>query len=245
MKKGTIVVLVCALVFTSCKLFRPNEIFLIEKDHPVANFKPLEKEYRLKPFDLFTLQIYTNDGIRLIETSTAQNQNNQNTLTYLIEFDGTAKLPTLGKTKLDGYTIREAETFLEQEFSKFYQKPFVKINVTNRRVIIFKSGSSSASVIPIQNENFTLIEALASCGGIDENAKAFKIKLIRGDLNSPEIYYYNIRTLRDMEKANFVLQANDIVYVETRPRYASRVLTEIAPYLSLMTTMLLVLNLLK
>lgn len=245
MKKGTIVILVCALVFTSCKLFRPNEIFLMEKDHPVTDFKPLEKEYKLKPYDLFTLQIYTNDGIRLIETSTAQNQNNQNTLTYLIEFDGTAKLPTLGKIKMDGYTIREAETFLEQEFSKFYQKPFVKINVTNRRVIIFKSGSSSATVLPVQNENFTLIEALASCGGLDENAKAFKIKLIRGNLNNPEIYYYNIRTLRDMEKANFVLQANDIVYVETRPRYASRVLTEIAPYLSLMTTMLLVLTLLK
>ena len=43
-----------------------------------------------------------------------------------------------------------------------------------------------------------------------------------------------------MSEANFLLKSNDIIYVEARPRYASRVLSEIAPYLALFTSALTV-----
>ena len=76
-------------------------------------------------------------------------------------------------------------------------------------------------------------------------SKAYKIKLIRGDLSNPEIYLFNLSNIKDLEKANLLLEANDIIYVETKPRYAARVLTEISPYLSLLTTVILITQLFK
>jgi hypothetical protein len=43
-----------------------------------------------------------------------------------------------------------------------------------------------------------------------------------------------------MKSANFLLQANDIIYVESRPKYASKVISEIAPYIGLLTSALFI-----
>jgi polysaccharide export outer membrane protein len=121
----------------------------------------------------------------------------------------------------------------------------VKINVTNKRIIVFTNGSSNGKVITLKNDNYTLIEALAESGGISDQTKSYKIKLLRGDLNNPDVFLFNLKKVSNMKDFNFILQANDIVYVEARPRYASKVLAEITPYLSLFSTALLIYSLFK
>ncbi len=240
MKKYLTFILI-TILFASCRVIDPSEMFQTEKKFKYSKFQPSEKEYIIQPFDKLNLRIYTNDGFRLIDVQTNAGNNNQNknAISYLVEYDGKVKVPTLGRIKVSGLTIREAEKLLEQKYSQYYKKPFVLINVTNRRVIIFSGGSSKGSVLPITNENFTLIEALAQAGGIDNFSKSYKIKLIRGDLNNPQVFLFNVSDLQDMKKANFLLQANDIIYVETRPRYSSKILAELTPYMSLLTTILL------
>ena len=240
MKKYLTFILI-SILFASCKVIDPSEMFQTEKNFKYSKFQASEKEYIIQPFDKLNLKIYTNNGFRLIDVQANASNNNQNknAISYLVEYDGKVKVPTLGRIKISGLTIREAEKLLEQKYSQYYKKPFVLINVTNRRVVIFSGGSSKGAVLPITNENFTLIEALAQAGGIDNFSKSYKIKLIRGDLNNPQVFLFNISDLKDMKNANFVLQANDIIYVETRPRYSSKILIELTPYLSLLTTILL------
>ena len=234
------------VLLSSCKVMQPNKMFQVPDDYQYSEFKSSKKEYIIQPFDKLSLQIYTNDGIRLVivEDNINNNQTNYG-LEYLVEYDGMIKVPVLGRVKIDGLTVKEAEKMLEVQYAKFYQKPFIKINVVNRRVIIFSGGSEKGAVIPLAEENFTLIEALAQSGGISDVSKAYKIKLIRGDLSNPEIYLFNLSNIKDLEKANLLLEANDIIYVETKPRYAARVLTEISPYLSLLTTVILITQLFK
>jgi polysaccharide export outer membrane protein len=219
-----------------------NEMFRTDTEFKYSEFKPSEKEYKIQPFDKLDVRIYSNDGFKLVDVSqtTMMQQGNLN---YLVEYDGKVKLPTLGRVELSGKTIREAESYLEEKYKEFFVDPFVVISVTNKRVIIFSGGASAGKVIPLNNENYTLIEAIAESGGISDFSKSHQIKLLRGDLNNPEIFLFNIRDLKDMKTANFLLQANDIIYVETRPKYASRILGEITPYLSLLTTALFVYSL--
>ena len=231
------------LSFASCRIIHPSVMFDTKENFEYSEFKPSEKEYKIKPFDKLSIQIFTNDGYRLVDVTSNISRQSQYLIPYLVEYDGTVKVPILGRIQISGFTIREAEKMLEENFSQNYQKPYVILNVTNRRVIVFSDGSSGGKVIPITNENFTLIEALAQSGGISNFSKAYKIKLIRGDLNNPEVFLFNISTLNDMKKTNFFLQANDIIYVETRPRYASKLLFEITPYISILTTILLVFGL--
>jgi polysaccharide export outer membrane protein len=210
-------------------------MFRTNPDYTFSDFKPSEKEYKLQPFDKLDVKVFSNDGYKLadvISNSATQNQ----PVTYLVEFDGQVKLPSLGRITLSGMTIREAETLLEKKFSELYVDPFVLITVTNKRVVVFNSGSTAGKVIPLDNENYTLIEALAQAGGINDFGQTHRIKLVRGDLNNPQIFLFNIRDIDDMKEANFVLQANDIIYVEARTKYASKLLSELSPYISLMTS---------
>lgn len=221
-------------------------MFRTPSDYTYTDFKDLDKEYILKPFDKLNIIISTNDGANLINYKGGTTQNiQQNALTYLIEHDGLVKLPSLGRVEITGMTIREAEKNLEEKYSALYNDPYVKLTVTNRRVFIFTDGGMNGQVLTLEEENTTLIEAIASTGGLSLDSKAYRIKLIRGDLNKdPEVYIYNIYNLKGIEKANLLLQANDIIYVESRPRYVSKVLGEVTPYLTLLSTMLLIYGLL-
>ena len=75
---------------------------------------------------------------------------------------------------------------------------------------------------------------------MSDASKAYRIKILRGDIKNPKVYLYNISTLEDIRNSNLVLQSNDIIFVETRPKYIRRVLSEITPYVSLINTVLLV-----
>lgn len=227
----------------SCKVLYPNEMLKTESNYDFDDFEANQPEYVINLYDKLDVRVYTNNGLQLINTEQgggAAIQNNTTTIGYLVESDSTVKLPTIGRVKLAGRTIAAAETLLEDMYKQYYQQPFVKVNVTNRRVIIFRSGSSSGSVLSINNEKFTLLEALAQAGGIDDLSKAYRIKVLRGDLRNPKVYLYNISSIEDVKKSNLVLQSNDIIYVERRPKYVQRTISEIAPYVSLINTAMLI-----
>lgn len=224
------------LLLSSCKTLTSNRMFETTRNFEYSDFKASQKEYVIQPFDKLTLKIYSNKGERLIELK-GGSQNLTNTIAYNVEYDGLVKVPTIGRFKVGGMTIREAEKALEEEYVKYFKDPFVFVEVTNKRVIIFSGGSASGKVVNFSSDNFSLIEALAMSGGMSDVGKAYKIKLLRGDLNNPEIFNFNIRSMKDIKNINFQLQSNDIVYVEDKPRYASKTLRELTPYLTLFTSL--------
>lgn len=239
LNKHLIILLSTVLLLQGCKTLNPSVMFKTDKNYQFEDFTEEKEEYVIKPFDKIDLRVYTNDGIQLIDMQSSGARSVSTGSPYLVDHEGMLKAPTLGWVKISEMTIKEAEHMLENKYSQFYQKPFVLINVTNRRVVVFTAGSTNGHVLNIENEQFTLVEALAQAGGIDDFSKAYKIKLLRGDLNNPKIYIYNISSIEEMQKANMVLQANDIIYVEKRPRYASRTLTEVMPYVALINTFIL------
>jgi polysaccharide biosynthesis/export protein len=201
-------------------------------------------EYRISPNDEIDFRIFTNDGFKLVDLTTLNEggagnanaaRNTRISQQFNVEYDGVVKLPILGRVSVSGMTVREAERFLEQEYSSYYIKPFILMNVTNRRVMVFPGAPGDARVVPLNNNNITLIEALALSGGISRVGKANRIKLIRGDLNNPQIFLVDLSTVEGMRQADLVLQANDIIYVEPRLRITQGLVTEIAPVVSIVT----------
>ena len=245
-------ILFCLLIFlslTSCKYMRNTEMLLLEKDVQFSKFAEPSSEYIIVPFDLLSIQITTNDGFNYIGVGGGGNSNQssrgnqQGGMQYEVEFDGLIKLPILGRIKITGLTPRKAEEFLEKEYSKYYNKPFVQVKVTNRKIYIFQNRGAIASVVSMSSNNFTLIDAIAQTGGISDDSKSYSIKLIRGKLNEePLVYKYSVLKLSDLKNANLLLEANDIIYIDSKPRYIKKFLNELSPYLSLLTTVLLIIG---
>lgn len=236
--RNTLIFLLLAVLLTSCDKYLNQSLMLrTGKDYPYSEFTGFQgKEYRLAPNDRLNIRLFTNDGSGLINVSTASSATvgSGTTLAVKLESDGFAKLPLFGRTYLAGLTIRQAEMLIEDKFAEFYNNPFVLLEVSNKRVMIF--AGSNTSVVTLENDNTTLFEVLATSGGLPEDGKADKIKLIRGDLKNPEVYLIDLSTLVGMKNANLVMQANDIIYIETRKGYVRKILAEVAPYLAIITT---------
>ncbi len=241
--------IIVVIFFQSCRSLNPSIMLKTPKDFKYSTFpKVVGSEYRVAPNDVVTFNIYSNDGFKLIDLTTNTEtmiRRDNSGLKLKIDFDGTIKLPLLGHVFIQGMTVRELELFLEEKFSTFYNKPFVQVVVVNRRVTIFPGSAGSAKVVVLENENTTLFEALAIAGGISQSGKAYNVKLIRGDLKNPEVYLVDISTLEGVKQANMVLQANDIIYVEPKLKISNGIMTEIIPYLTFITTMVLFADFLK
>jgi polysaccharide biosynthesis/export protein len=233
---------------TSCQVLSPERMLRTPSDFEYSVFDEttIMPEYRLAPNDKLYFKVYTNDGERLVDPINPTTQQvREEQQSYTIEFDGKVKIPILGRVTLGGLTLREAELFLEKEFSSFYNRPFVQLRVTNNRVIVFPGGRGGASsVVYLENSNTTIFEALAMAGGIADG-KAHRVKLIRGDLSDPQVFLIDLSTLEGVRNADMVLQANDIIYVEPRERVPLRIMENVGPYLTLLSTALIIYSLFK
>lgn len=210
--------------------------------------KPTE-DYVIGPGDRFTFHFSTNNGERVLSSMTGINnadsyinKNNQLIQDYLVRRDGTAELPVIGLLKVQGYTTIKLEDTLTELLSKNYIDPFVQIKLSNQRIIIFP-GRGEAKVVYLSNVNTTLLEVIALAGGLSEDARANSIKLIRKNKNKREIYKIDLSTIQGLKQAEMIVQSNDYVYVDVKPRIASSVLTEVSPWLSILTSVLLIFTL--
>lgn len=212
----------------------------------------VDPQFKVQPNDFLTFRLFSNDGFKIVDiVSSGQNTRgggvgDRLNVTYLVEHDGYTKLPILGRVKLGGLTVRQAELYLEEKYVEFYNKPFVQLNVINRRVTIFPGDGGLAKVIPLQNNNTTILEVFGAAGGIPKRGNASKVKLIR---RNPEggrdVYFFDISVIEGLEWGDMVAQADDIIYIEPNPEIARELLYDLTPIITLLTTTVLVIGLIK
>ena len=70
--------------------------------------------------------------------------------------------------------------------------------------------------------NTTVIEVLARAGGIRARGRSKRIKLIRQDGEENLVFMMDLSTVEGLEAARTVVQANDIIYVESNPQIVLR-----------------------
>jgi polysaccharide export outer membrane protein len=253
-KKSLIWVALAFMGLSSCKLFYPNQMFK-QKDYQYFEFAQKQvDEYLIEPGDLLNLHVYSRDGFKLVDVlggsesnevgTTSENVILANTTNYLVDKEGFAKLPILGDYYVKGYSHHQLENELAQKYSSLFVNPFVLVKVVNRRVFVFK-GSLGGAVVDLNSAPTSLIEVLAKAGGLEKGLKAYKIKVIRGDMKNPEVRLIDLSTLEGLRSADLMMQPNDIVYVEDRKRVVRDALTETLPFFTGLTTLISFILLIK
>ena len=182
---------------------------------------------------------------------------------FLVQADGTVVLPLLSRIRLANLSLLQADSVLQLRYSEYYKEPFVTTRVSNNRVFVL--GAPGGQVIPLINDNMSLIEVLALAGGLDGGGggsgggngggfyryggKANTIRIIRGDLKNPRVQQIDLTTLNGMRRANLQMEPNDIIYVEPVHRPLQEALIDAAPVISLaslvLTTTYFVISLIK
>lgn len=223
-------------------------MFRTKRNYPFNDLSkvPPTREYKIGINDNIDIQVNPNKGAMLLEGSAGGNLvGGARTLTSIVEYDGTVKLPVLGRIQLKDLTQREAELLMEERYKEIFIDPYVKITINNKRVILFPGSAGSARVLTLTNQNTTLTEAIAMSGGVTGDAKANRIKLIRGNPEDPEVYLIDLSTIEGMKKGNIVLQGNDIIYIEPRNDYIINFTNRVGPYFGAISLFILIYGLVK
>jgi polysaccharide export outer membrane protein len=230
----------------SCRNLAPNRMFETPKDYAFAVDTPPQKDkyFIISPEDRVEMYIFSNDGFRLVDiTGMSSVQNDQSRVNYLVDRDSLVRLPIVGKVKLGGLTVAEAEKKLEEIYSKYYNDPYIVLKLINRYAIVFQGDGGQGHLVSLENDNVTLMEVLAQGGGVPELGKAYHIKILRGDLKNPLVYRVDLSTLDGLSNSPLRIQSNDIVYVEAVPNYRLRVINQITPILGIVSAVVLIINL--
>ncbi|HEY8402003.1 MAG TPA: polysaccharide biosynthesis/export family protein [Cytophagaceae bacterium] len=227
----------------SCKLYTQNRMFRTHQEYVVDSIQRLvenaEKRYVIQKDDYLQLKVYTNGGERVIDPDLELvkpiQQGQRLEHQYLVRENGYVKLPMVGDVYLEGYSLYQADSLLQIKYEAFYNTPFVVTTLVNRRVVVL--GPMGGKVVPLENPNMNVIEAIAIYGGITYEGKAYNIKLIRGDLKNPDVQIIDLSTIEGMRKANLRLLPNDIIYIEPGRRILSESVRDIAPVIGLLTNL--------
>ena len=236
------------IIAQSCGV-NSNLMLKTDKDYMFENNDSLNTnrlDYKIDINDILQLRFFTNDGIRILEVFTGENQvssgaaqvlNPNNSLNYIIRNDSLVNLPVIGETNLVGKTIRQAEIFLAEQYKGYYIDPFVQITVTNKRVVVFPGSGGEAKVLYLMNNNTTLMEVIALAGGIADRGRAKRVKLIRKDENGErKVYRINLATIDGLQYTDIIVQANDYIYIEPVSELGKEILKEVAPIVSLVSS---------
>lgn len=235
-----------------------NLMLKTDKNHVFDSIpKNIKTEYVISPNDLLQFKVFSNDGTRIVDISIGSDGdnnvgggatggnigfNNRTNLSFRVELDSFVRLPVLDTVKIAGYTIPEAEQLLEGLYSEFYVEPYVQLQVTNKRVIVFPGNGANASVIYLTNNNTTLMEVLALSGGIPERGRAARIKVIRKDeTGTRKMFMVDLSTaVNGLQYTDLLVQANDYIYVDPVPQYTREIIAEVSPIISILSSAILV-----
>ena len=235
------------LFLMSCRFLNPQVMFKTGKNYhfDTDTSQVGQTEYVISPGDRLEMHFYTIDGFKLVDVTSTVNSTEDHNISYLVEKDSLVKLPIIGHVMLAGLSLIEAEKLLEKTYTKYYINPFVQLKITNRHVYVFFADGGKGIAVNLSNDNTSLIEVLSLAGGLTEFSKAWRIKVIRGDLHNPTIRLINMSTIDGVMAANLSVRSNDIIYVEAVPNYSTKLFAQITPIIGILTSILLIFTLLR
>lgn len=166
----------------------------------------------------------TNSTLKSLQNSfgsggTQQNfANNQNS--YVIDNDGTLFFPLIGRVKLAGLTIQQAQNLLTKRTAKYVVNPQVSINIVSFRSqrILVMGEVNTPQLLALSDVPLTLASAIGLAGGINSTtANVEQVYVLRPTgRHTVTAYWIDLSSASAMVYAQyFNLHANDVVYVST------------------------------
>jgi len=182
-----------------------NEKQVEELDLKVKKFSNIydyQYQYILGPADIIS--------INLTDTDDIDNS-------YVIDPDGFIDLPFVGKAKIEGLVLDDAQNILKQILSEFYLNPDLQIDIEeyNSSKVYIVGAVRNQITINLDQKPIKLIEA-AIQANFNPNAadKVLGTKgFIRRDNKLFKINLNNAFTSTD-DKENFYLKKDDVIFID-------------------------------
>lgn len=250
-------VLLLLLVFSSCR--SSKDLTYIEDVKGEQNLKSLTQTgptYKIKKKDnLFVSILSSNPEMNKLynpafsnsSSGTIPNQmydelTGQYIYGYEVDQEGNIILPLIGKIRVDGRTIAEAEEVIQGKAEELLKEVTVKVRLLNYKITVM-GEVENPGVYYNYNSEVTIFDAISMANGITNYAKIEKVQVLRPSSEGNLTFEVNLNSKSALMSEAYFLQPNDVVFVQPAKFKNTQLrLPLYGVFLSTVSTFLLLLN---
>jgi len=133
---------------------------------------------------------------------------------YLVEGDGTIKLPYLDKVKAEGLSRLQLENYITERMKEYTKNPVVNVRFLNYRITVMGAVQAPGS-FSLPTERVTVLEALGLAGDLTIFGKRENILVVREENGKRTFGRIDLTSKVLFNSPYYYLKTNDVVYVES------------------------------
>jgi len=218
-------IIVFIILFTGCsikeyRLFQNEDPSLISQEQDID----ISYDSKILPDDILKIDIYNmNQKSNILNGSAIANNlsasvNNE----YIVSTDGTIYLPLLQEVRVKGFTVKELNKKLTEDYKRYLKQPYIKTTIKNHKVFVL-GEIEGKGVIPISGNSISLIEVISKAGGFTDHSLRDRVIIISKENGKHKMRTVDFTKLSMLNTDNLMLRNNTIVYVEPKGTKAIKV----------------------
>ena len=131
---------------------------------------------------------------------------------YSVDDSGYLELPVLGRLKVSGLSISQAQAAVQAEIDKYFTQAFVKLGLGGIRFSVMGEVLRPGKFAVMQNR-LTVLEALATAGELRPEANRRRVQLIRQYPGGSRVVTLDLTDRKLLESPYYFVRPNDVLYV--------------------------------
>ena len=186
-----------------------NKANLNQSKRQIENqeFKNIKFEYKVVPHDRVSIIVYQHP-----EFSISTLGNGTSDRGILVNSNGDIRLPLVKSIHIAGLTQTEAQEKIENAFRRYIKSPDIYFEVLNKRAYIVGEVNRPGE-IKLDNEQLSLIQALAKAGDLTDSANRKAIMILKSGEDRVNSQIVDLTDFNSLKSANLMIRPNDIIYV--------------------------------
>jgi polysaccharide export outer membrane protein len=212
-------------LFTSC--IATNDLIYLQKKNGDQVASPIltlaSKPYRLQTNDVLSITIKANDP-KLVTIFSPTNQGEAGKSESGLYFDGftvddhgNIRIPVLGEINVNGFTVEEIRTKIENQLlTDYFNKEaniFVTVKLAGFKYTINGEIGSTGTKTLFQ-DHLNIMQAIANSGDITITGNRKAVTIIRQLPSGIEMHDIDLTDINVMQSPYYYLQPNDYIYIK-------------------------------
>jgi polysaccharide export outer membrane protein len=145
---------------------------------------------------------------------------------FSVDKNGQVQLPTVGRIKVQGLTMGEAQDLVQRKINEYFTNATVILKLVSFRISVLGDVRNPGMYF-IYNNQITILDALAMAGGPNEYGDKSKVTLMRQSDRGVQALYVDLSGTEVLASEYYYLLPNDVVYVPTLKARAGRMNLEL------------------
>lgn len=134
---------------------------------------------------------------------------------FHVDKDGYIDFPIFGKIRVEGLSRKEVADLIQGKLREGYIKDaVVSVELLSFHIVVL-GAAGSETILTVNKDRFTIIEALTMAGGFKQGAYRDNVLVVREENGTVWTYKVDFTSLGDLLNSPvYYLQQNDVVYLE-------------------------------